>query len=139
MSTNFHETYSEVDLAPPSERATGMVFAFIAAIVAVVFRDDPAVWISAAAIGCGFAGTSWLAPQHLAPLNRAWFRLSLLMSKIVNPIVMGLLYVVAIIPFGLVMQLMRDPLVRKSRPDATTYWVDRTAADEPKSSMKNQF
>jgi hypothetical protein len=57
----------------------------------------------------------------------------------VNPIVMGLLYVVAIVPFGLVMQLLRDPLVRKRRPVAATYWVDLTATDEPKSSMKNQF
>lgn len=139
MGTNFHESFAEGDLTPPTERATGMVFAAVAVIVSIVFRDTPTVGISAAAIACGFAGISWLAPHLLAPLNRAWFRLSLLLSKVMNPIVMGLLYAVAIIPFGLVMQLLRDPLVRKRRPEATTYWVDRTAADEPTSSMKNQF
>ena len=102
-------------------------------------RDVQWVRFNAMLIACGFAGISWLAPHLLAPLNRAWFGLSLLLSKVMNPIVMGLLYAVAIIPFGLVMQLLRDPLVRKRRPEATTYWVDRTAADEPTNSMKNQF
>ncbi len=139
MSTNFHESFSEADLTPPTERATGTVFSVVALIVAVVFHNTPVVWISAAAVACGFAGVSVFAPKLLAPLNRAWFRLSLLLSKVANPIVMGLLYVVAIVPFGLVMQLLRDPLVRKRRPTAATYWVDLTGPDEPKSSMKNQF
>ena len=139
MGTNFHESFSEADLTPPSERATGTVFAVVAVIVALVFHNTPAVWISAVGVAGGFAGVSVVAPRLLAPLNKAWFRLSLLLSKVVNPIVMGLLYVVAIVPFGLVMQLLRDPLVRKRRPVAATYWVDLTATDEPKSSMKNQF
>jgi hypothetical protein len=139
MSRNFHETYSEADLTPPSERGTGLVFAAVAAIVAIVFRGNPPVWISAAILACGFAGLSWLAPQLLGPLNRAWFRLSLLLSRIVTPVVMALLYAITIIPFGLAMQLFRDPLVRKRRPDGATYWIDRTASEEPASSMKNQF
>ena len=138
MGTNFHESFAEDEIALPSERATGMVFAVVAAIISILFRDVAIVAIGAAALACGFAGLSWLAPQRLGPLNRAWFRLSILLSKIVNPIVMGLLYVITIIPFGLAMQLVRDPLVRKRRPHAQTYWADRTS-DEPESSMKNQF
>jgi hypothetical protein len=50
---------------------------------------------------------------------------------------MGVLYAFTIIPFGLLMQLRRDPLRRK-RANGATYWIDRTETPKP-GSMKQQF
>ena len=41
------------------------------------------------------------APARLAPLNRAWTRLGLLLFKVVNPVVLGLIYLTTIVPIGL--------------------------------------
>src|SRR5215470_20269344 len=101
----------------PSERGTGLVFAVASLIVAVLFRRNAAVWIPAVALAAALAVVSVARPQLLGPLNRAWFRFSLLLSRIVNPVVMLLVFVVVFVPMGLAMRLWRDPLLRRRRPD----------------------
>jgi hypothetical protein len=73
----------------------------------------------------------------LAPLNRLWFRFGLLLGKIVTPIVMLLVFVLTVVPTGIVMRLLgKDPLRRKFDKSASSYWVSR---DAPPGPMRNQF
>lgn len=137
MSKNFHEHF-EADHGPlPSERSTGLVFAAVGLIVAVVFRASPAVWMPAIAAAVGFGLISLTAPALLGPLNRAWFRFALLLNKVMSPLIMGVLFAITIIPFGLAMQLKRDPL-RRRRTTSNTYWIDREKPATP-PSMTQQF
>ena len=48
-----------------------------------------------------------VAPARLAPLNRAWTALGLLLFKVVNPVVLGLIYLTTIVPIGLFMRAER--------------------------------
>ena len=67
------------------------------------------------------------APARLAPLNRAWTRLGLLLFKVVNPVVLGLIYLTTIVPIGLPMRLRRRDLLSlrsTGRPRATG-WCGR--------------
>ncbi|MFQ5626747.1 MAG: hypothetical protein ACE5FM_08865, partial [Methyloligellaceae bacterium] len=72
------------------------------------------------------------------PLNLAWFRFSLLLNRIVNPIVLGLMFLAAIVPFGLIMRLWHDPLQR-NRTKGSTYWIERKPKSSETDSMTNQF
>lgn len=139
MSRNFHEEYRHEDVEPPSERSTGLVFACVALIIGAFFYDNLVVLASWWAVAAVLALVSWRIPKLLGPLNRVWFRFSLLLYRVVNPVVMLLMYVVAIIPFGLIMQLIRDPLRAKPRKELTSYWVEKPAEDREKTSMTNQF
>ncbi len=47
-------------------------------------------------------------PGLLAPLNRAWTKLGLLLFKVVSPVMMALLYVTTIVPIGLFMRCDRQ-------------------------------
>jgi hypothetical protein len=79
-------------------------------------------------------------PSVLAPLNRAWMKLGLLMYKIVNPIIMFLIYLITIIPIGLILKLMgKDPLRLKLDKDRPSYWIKREPTGPTPESMKNQF
>ncbi len=138
MSGGFHEPLVTTKIKPPSERGTGIVFAVVALIVAVLFRDTAVVWIGAVSIAALLLVVSFAKPVLLARLNRAWFRLSLLLSRIVNPVVMLAIFIVAFVPTGLLMRVWRDPLVRRRRPELASYWVARDPA-EPGHSMRNQF
>ena len=139
MRKNFHETFGGSEVALPSDRSTGFVFAAVSAIVAGIFWRDILVFSIAAAFSVVFLGAALIRPQVLRPLNIVWFKFGLLLHKIVNPIVMLLMFAVAIIPTGLLVRLWRDPL--RVRPDKAgpTYWVRRDASDLQPSSMKNQF
>ncbi len=50
-------------------------------------------------------------PGLLAPLNKIWTALGLLLTKVMNPIVMGVVFFIVVTPIGLLMRLSgKDPL-----------------------------
>src|SRR5262249_11647268 len=127
MGRNFHESYSQAEVKPPSERATGLVFAGVALIVAGLWRNSPMVpWAALGAAGV-LTLTSLTAPKPLKPLNLVWFRFGLLLHRVVNPLVMFAMFALVFVPGGLIMRLRHDPLrSRRAKQPGSTYWVDRT-------------
>ncbi len=138
MSKDFHETYSEQEAELPSERSTGFVFAGVSAIIAAFYWDDLKMLAIFAGLSLSFVIVSLVAPFLLGSLNRVWFRFSLLVNKVMNPVILGLMFLVAIVPIGLLMRLKRDPL-RSKRTDGPTYWIEREPNDPEIHSMTNQF
>jgi hypothetical protein len=80
------------------------------------------------------------APARLAPLNRAWTRLGLILFKVVNPVVLGLIYLTTVVPIGLFMRLLgRDLLSLKIDRQAASYWVVREPPGPAPETMIHQF
>ena len=78
-------------------------------------------------------------PERLAPLNRMWFRVGLVLGKIVSPIVLGLLFLLVITPVALATRLFgRDALSLKPRL-VKSYWVARDLDGPTPDSFRNQF
>ena len=118
MSTNFHEPLERPKSPLPSDRSTGLLFAALALLIAYVW------WTNMLALWLGFGTATALitcslpASSLIRPLNVAWMRLALLLSKIMIPTIMLLLFAIAIGPTGLVIQLVRDPLRSRRQPGA---------------------
>lgn len=67
-------------------------------------------------------------------------KLGEIMGRIVNPVVLGIMFYGLITPFGLVMRMCRDdPLRRSVDPKANSYWIDRQPPGPAPGSMNNQF
>ena len=82
----------------------------------------------------------FLTPGLLRPINLIWLKFGLLLHKIVNPIVMGLLFFVVFTPMGFIMRLAgKDLLSLKRDSTAASYWSPRQTTTEVEASMKNQF
>jgi hypothetical protein len=80
----------------------------------------------------------WTAP--LRPLNRAWLKLGLLLSKIVSPVVMMVLFYATVTPVGVLMRWAgKDPLRLRRDAAATSYWIPREPPGPAPNSMKQQF
>lgn len=138
MRKNFHESFGHAEVKPPTERATGLVFACVALVVAVWWRNAPNVPLIALGVALALAALSLAAPKLLKPLNWLWFQIGLLLHRVVNPLVMLAMFVVVFVPAGLIMRLRHDPLrSRRARGPGATYWIDRTAG--ARSAMTNQF
>ena len=135
MSSNFHEHYWQPDLQPPTDRATGFVLAALAAAIVVLFKDRIVVVGAAGVLALMLIATSLIKPRLLHPFNLLWFQLGRVLHRTVNPVVLRLLFAVGIVPAGLIMQVVRDPLRKKSLPKTSSYWVESEAGQ----SMKNQF
>lgn len=79
-------------------------------------------------------------PRALKPFNTAWTHLGLFMFKVVNPIVMFAVFILTIIPIGLLLRLFgKDPLRLKMDKTASSYWIERDPKGPAPESMKNQF
>lgn len=136
MAANFHERFEErIEL--PSDRSTGLVFAAAGIVFAAIYHRHLTVVIVCVALAVVFGAVSLLAPRLLRPLNIAWFALGWLLGKIMRPLVMAVLYLLAIVPFGVIMRLRYDPLRAKIDPNLKSYWIERVPSGA--ASMKNQF
>jgi len=135
---NFHESFVEDEIPLPSDRSTGLVFAGASAIIAILWRSNATVFLSAAAIALVFLAVALLMPHVLRPLNIAWMKFALLLNKIVSPLVMFILFAAVIVPFGAIMQLRSDPLRKRRDSNQQSFWVERNPANS-EGSMSNQF
>jgi hypothetical protein len=104
-----------------------------------VFSGREPLWW-ALALGFLFGAAALVAPSTLARLNRIWFRCGLALHGIVNPIVMGLLYYLAVAPMGLIIRLAgSDPLRLKRETSAESYWIRREPPGPAPDSMTKQY
>ena len=80
---------------------------------------------------------AWLAPSVLNIPKVGWLFLGFCLGKVVNPVVLGVLFFGVITPIGLVIRVLRMDLLRlRWEPRAETYWIRRRG---PASSMRDQF
>ena len=141
-SSQLHEDFSrEEHVKAGSDRGFGQVFAgFFALLAALSWWRGHTGWHYTLPIAAAFLLVAYTWPGALAPLNRLWLKFGLLLYKIVNPIVLGLLFFVTIAPIGLVMRLFgKDFLRLRMDRQAASYWIDRRPPGPPPQSMKNQF
>lgn len=137
-----HETMSrDEEIKGSSDRTFGLVFTSVFLIVGLLpltGGGSPRVW---ALIVAGlFLAVALVSPGILAPLNRLWTRFGLLLHKITNPIIMGLVFFLTVTPTALIMKIMgKDPLNRKIDRGAKSYWIDRRPPGPSPETMKNQF
>ena len=139
---NFHEEFRND--APPafgSNRTFGFVFTALFAIVGLwplLGSSKPHQWVLIAAVI--FLVVTIVLPRALAPLHWLWQRLGLLLHKITNPVLLGLIFFGAVVPTGLVMRALgKRPLRLAFDPEAKSYWILREPPGPSPNSMKKQF
>ena len=137
----FHENLRQEEVVGGSDRGFGLVFAGVFTILgAVKLWHGHAVGVVWCASALVFLVLAIVRPMLLAPLNRLWLKLGLLLYKVVNPIVMALIFSLTILPTGLLMRLFRkDPLRLKRDPQARTFWIERRPPGPAPDTMCNQF
>lgn len=128
--------------ALPDDRKFGWLFVAVFLLLAAYLDHvglpaaAPAACLGIAAL---LAAASLAAPHRLAPLNRAWFALGLLLGRIVNPLVLGLLFYLLITPVALVQRLAGRDALRLRGRGAASHWVPRSPPGPGGDSFKNQF
>ena len=141
-SSGFHENFGQRnDVKIGSERTFGIVFAVVFVLIGafpLIGGHAPRLW--ALGVGGIFLIAAFAFPAALRPLNIVWYRFGMLLHKIVNPLVMGLLFFITVTPIALIMRLVgKDPLNRQFDPNVSSYWVEREPDDLQPETMRRQF
>ncbi len=148
---SLHEAFEERRaVRGASDRSFGLTVGGILFAIGIIrlFDGTPPVpvrqvaTLTLIAVGAVLVGVAGVHAAWLAPLNRLWTGLGLAMSRIVNPLVMLLMFAVVFVPLALVMRLAgRDALAFRWRQAAQrdSYWVVRTPPGPAAASMTNQY
>jgi Saxitoxin biosynthesis operon protein SxtJ len=124
-----------------SDRKFGLTFAAVGLLIGAVklWWGENTGWFWLAGGGALIA-LATTCPRVLAPLNRVWGQLSIMLHRLVSPIVMFVVFITTVIPVGLIMRALgKDPLRLRPDPEAATYWIDRKPPGPAPGTMKNQF
>jgi hypothetical protein len=122
-----------------SNQKFGWLFAAIFAVSFGYFQWNQSLGLAiiSAFLATLFVLATIFAPTALAPLNKAWYALSIFLGRVVSPLVLSAIFFILIAPVAVITRLFgRDALFLKRR-QVSTYWVDKELI-EPES-FKNQF
>lgn len=138
-----HENSTSFDeRTPPSLRNFGLTFVFVFAVIGLwpLIRHGLPVRYWSLAIAGAFMAVTFVAPQLLSPLNKLWFAFGLLLHKVVNPVVLGLLFLLLVTPLALVLRLIGKRFIPEHFDRAApSYWIKRDPPGPEPQSIQNQF
>ena len=120
-----------------SNRSFGIVFFIVFLIISIYpLLNDNSIRLWSLVIGIIFLILGLVESKILTPLNIIWMKLGMYLGIIVSPIVMGIVFFLAVTPISFIMKILRKDLLNLKMNKESTYWIEK---DEIKSSMKNQF
>ena len=139
---NFHETYKSLEtIKTPSDRTFGLMLAAILFSIGILKTILWNWWIGGFFIGLA-AIVLALTLYHtgiVGKLKHGFLKIAPVIARVLNPVLMAILYALCFIPGGLIMRLLRhDPLKRAYDPYAVSYWQKREDSGLP-DPMKYQF
>jgi hypothetical protein len=141
-SAAHHERLSsEIAVTVSSDRAFGIVFSVVFALVWLVplLRTGRARWW-ALAVGVLFLLVALTAPRLLHPFNVLWAKLAILLHRVVSPVAMAVVFYLVFTPVGILLRALgKDPLRLRSDANADSYWIPRNPPGPPPESMVQQF
>jgi hypothetical protein len=135
---NFHH---EEELRVSSDRSFGFVFSVVFAVIGLIpllGGKPPRIW--ALGVSGFFLLVSVTVPSMLHGANVVWMKFALLLSKVTNPIITGLMFCLLFAPIAFFFRLTGKDLLRlKRNPAASTYWITRLPPGPAPGTMRNQF
>ena len=80
------------------------------------------------------------APARLSTVNRLWLKVGAVIAKVVNPVILALVFYFVVTPMALVMRAAgKRPLRLVPDSTAASYWIKREEAEGGSPSMRRQF
>ena len=81
-----------------------------------------------------------VAPSRLSTLNRVWLKVGTVIAKVLNPVILALLFFLVVTPMAFFMRIVgKRPLRLAADRTAATYWIEREPPSGEASTMGRQF
>ena len=125
----------------PSNKKIGIFFFIILTILSVVLFIYDYTLISVITLTTGLISLtlSYLKPDLLLPVNKAWMTLGYLLGYIVSPIVIGSIFFVIFTPIGIFLKIIGRDELKLLNKNSDSYWRKRQLNKDSQTSFKNQF
>ena len=125
------------DIKISSNRSFGIVFFIVFLLIAfypLINQGEIRIW--SLLISLLFLILGIINSKILTPLNKVWFKFGIFLSKIISPVIMGIVFFLVVTPIAFLMRMLKKDLLNLKFNKNSSYWIEKT---DPKSTMKNQF
>ena len=125
------------DIKISSNRSFGIVFFIVFLLIAfypLINQGEIRIW--SLLISLLFLILGIINSKILTPLNKVWFKFGIFLSKIISPVIMGIVFFLVVTPIAFLMRMPKKDLLNLKFNKNSSYWIEKT---DPKSTMKNQF
>ena len=120
-----------------SNKLFGIVFGIIFLIIALwPIKNSGDILIWSIILSSIFFILGLLNSEILTPFHYLWIKFGLLLSKIVSPVIMFIIFYGIVSPIGILMRLIGKDLLRLKKYPVKSYWISRNGS---KQNMKDQF
>ena len=144
MASGLHEEFSREHAV---EASSNKRFGLVVGGIALLFGCVRTWWHgeigllsgTLIAVGLVLIAAALIKPDALEGANRGWMKLGLLLHRITNPIFLGGMYVIAIVPTGLMMRAFGVDPMGQRRPRGDTYWIARDKGGSTAQSLEKPF
>ena len=128
------------DLKQGSNRSFGIVFSIFFALLAFYFYyKNGNINLLIILISVIFLILGLFKSNILTPLNILWFKFGILLSKIISPLIMYLIFFIIVTPLAILAKIVRKDFLnldKNKNLKKMTYWEKK---EKYKNSMKDQF
>lgn len=124
----------------PSNKSFGIFFSIILALISIFFffKNFIFLFVCFVFISIFVLVIMLFNDALLQPLNKLWMRFGLILSKIVNPIILGFLFFLIFTPISILTRVFgRDELYLKYKSEKT-FWKSKDKMSKH-ASFKHQF
>ena len=111
--------------------------AFLLLGAVLLWRGRLTIGTAAAAIGAALVIAALVIPTRLGPVQAAWMALAERISRVTTPVFMTLVFLLAVMPSGLIVRAFGHRPLRRGR-GAKSFWTDREP-DLRRSDLRRQF
>ena len=128
-------------IAGSSNKSFGLVFTVFFTFLGVYplyYHNPVRIWAIASAAALLLITLTF--PSLLTYPNKLWTLIGLLIHKVTNPVIMGLIFFFLITPIALIMRITgKIPLKLKFERNIDSYWILRKDIIPQSENFKNQF
>ena len=124
----------------PSNTKFGFFFSFIFLLTSsYFFLNNDNIYLLFVLLSFIFFLLTFIIPSSLSLLNLGWFKLGILLGRIMNPVIISFIFFILITPVALIIKIIgRDELrIKKKKYDS--YWKIYSPNVSNSEDYKNQF
>jgi hypothetical protein len=145
QNSSLHENYrDEEPTEAGSDRAFGCTVGSMLTLIGATkaFVAGAISWVACLIFASGalLLLVGIVAPSRLSALNRVWSKIGTVIARVVNPIILALLFFLVVTPMAFFMRIVgKRPLRLTADRTAATYWIEREPPVGGASTMRRQF
>ena len=125
----------------PSNRKFGFFFGLILLSISIILHFQNFYFYSLFifSISCMLFILSFLAPEILSGPNKIWMKFGLMLGKIFNPIIIGIIFFGIFTPLSFFFKLIRRDELKINFSKKNSYWIPREETKDTNTNFEKQF